>query len=103
MRPRTLAAVVALCGLAGGMTGCGGGTPTVSEKTLESTISTQLEETVGQRPDRVDCPDGLVGKVGTTQRCTLHAGTDTIGVEAEVTSVDGKDVSFDIQVDDQVQ
>ena len=38
-------------------------------------------------------------EVGATQRCTLKAGADTYGVTVTVTSVQGTDVKFDIQVD----
>jgi Domain of unknown function (DUF4333) len=78
-------------------------TPEVSPSKLEGEISSQLEKQVGTAPDDVECPDSLTGKVGETQRCTLTAGSDTLGVDVEVTSVDGDDVNFDIQVDDTVQ
>lgn len=84
-------------------TGCSS-TPEVSRSDLEKEISSQLEDQVGTAPDDVQCPEeGLTGKVGETQRCTLTAGSDTLGVDVEVTEVDGSDVSFDIQVDDEVQ
>ena len=92
-----------LAGAAAVLAGCGGSTPTVSRADLEAEISRQLAAEVGAAPDRVDCPDGLHGEVGATQRCTLTAGADTLGVDVEVTAVDGTDVSFDIEVDDQVQ
>ena len=78
-------------------------TPEVAEGDLEQEISDRLEDQVGTAPDDVDCPGGLEGKVGETQRCTLTAGNDELGVDVEVTSVEGEQVGFDIQVDEQVQ
>jgi hypothetical protein len=96
---RALALVVAATALTAGCSS----TPEVSSSDLEKEISGQLEEQLGTAPDTVECPGSLTGKVGETQRCMLTAGSDTLGVDVEVTSVDGKDVNFSIQVDDQVQ
>jgi hypothetical protein len=80
--------------------GCGDSTPTVKQDTLEKEVSSQLEKQVGQAPDDISCPGDLEGKVGTEMRCTLTAGEDELGVAVTVTSVDGDDVKFDIQVDE---
>ncbi|WP_307644745.1 DUF4333 domain-containing protein [Nocardia uniformis] len=40
------------------------------------------------------------GKVGTTMRCTLTAGGDTLGLTVTVTSVDGDNVKYDVEVDE---
>ena len=77
--------------------------PTVDKDDLEKEVSTQLEKTVGQAPDSVDCPEDLDGEKGATQRCTLTAGDDEVGLTVTVTGVDGSKVAFDIQVDDEVQ
>jgi hypothetical protein len=99
---KTLRAPVLVAAAAALTVGCSS-TPEVSQSKLEDEISNRLEDQVGTAPDDVECPDGLTGKVGQTQRCTLTAGSDTLGVDIEVAAVDGDDVSFDIQVDDQVQ
>ena len=90
------AALVALAALAG----CGDSTPTVEQSKVEDTISSQLEAKVGTAPDDVSCPDDLEGKKGTTMRCTLTAGDDELGVTVTVTSVEGKQVNFDAEVDE---
>ena len=58
-----------------------------------------LEKEVGQRPDRIDCPGNLDGKIGETMRCTLTAGTDELGLTVTVTEIEGTTVNFDIEVD----
>lgn len=77
-----------------------GSTPTVEQGALQQGVSSKLEQTVGQKPKRVDCPGPLEGKVGTTERCLLTAmdGT-TLGLTVTVTSVSGKTVNFAIAVD----
>lgn len=54
--------------------------------------------TAGKPVDRVSCPD-LEARVGASQRCTLVSRGVTYGVTVTVTSVQGADVRFDIQVD----
>lgn len=78
-------------------------TPAVSQSQVEDKISSGLEEQVGQKPDSVDCPGDLEGKVGASMDCTLTAGSDTLGVTVKVNEVDGDNVNFDFEVDDQVQ
>jgi hypothetical protein len=73
----------------------------VDKGDLAKEISAQLEKQVGRAPDSVDCPDNLKGEVGATTRCTLKDGSDTYGVNVNVTKVDGTDVKFDLKVDDQ--
>ena len=81
------------------LSSCGDSTPTVKQADVEKEVSTQLEKQVGQAPDDISCPGDLKGKVGTKMRCTLTAGGDELGVSVNVTSVDGDNVKFDIQVD----
>ncbi|UGT63470.1 DUF4333 domain-containing protein [Nocardia asteroides] len=78
-----------------------GGDPKIDEADLEKSVSQTLAEEVGQTPDSIDCPGDLTGKVGTTMRCTLNAGGDTIGLTVTVTSVEGDTVNYDVQVDQQ--
>jgi len=74
---------------------------TVDEKSVEDELSRQLEASAGQAPDDVDCPGDLEGEEGAEMRCTLTAGEDQLGVTITVTKVDGNDVDFDFQVDEQ--
>jgi Domain of unknown function (DUF4333) len=69
----------------------------VEGKSVAQSVLTQLMAD-GKQVDEVSCPD-LPAAVGATQRCSLKAGDDTYGVTVTVTSVQGTDVKFDIQVD----
>ena len=76
------------------------GASVVAEEDLEQGVSDQLTETVGQKPDKIDCPGDLEAEVGKTMRCTLTAGPDELGVTLKITKVDGSDVEYDIEVDE---
>ncbi|MFC8045651.1 DUF4333 domain-containing protein [Nocardia sp. NPDC057353] len=78
-----------------------GGDPKIAEADLENSVQQTLAEEVGQTPDAIDCPGDLNGSVGTTMRCTLTAGGDTLGLTVTVTSVEGDTVNYDVQVDQQ--
>lgn len=71
--------------------------PKVEGKSVAQSVLTQLAAD-GKQVDEVSCPD-LPATVGASQRCTLRAGDDSYGVTVTVTSVQGTDVKFDIQVD----
>lgn len=96
---RSLATAACLAALLA-FAGCGDSTPQVQQDDLEQEISSQLEEEVGQAPDDISCPGDLDGTEGEEMRCTLTAGADELGLTVTVTSVDGDDVKFDIQVDE---
>jgi hypothetical protein len=72
----------------------------VSKEDLQSQVSQQLTDQVGQAPESVTCPDDLDAEVGRSTRCQLRTtdGT-TYGVGVTVTKVENSNVSFDIQVD----
>jgi hypothetical protein len=73
----------------------------VDKNQVANTISQKLADQVGRKPDSVTCPDNLKGAEGATLRCQLTDGNQHYGVNVTVTSVDGADVNFNIQVDDQ--
>lgn len=78
----------------------GGGVP--ADDAAEQT-EIQLEEQVGERPE-VTCSEDLPAEEGATIECELTAESipdDTYAVTLTVTSVDGSDVAFDIQVADE--
>ena len=69
---------------------------------LEEQISTKLTEQVGTEPKDVTCEDPLPAEEGEEVTCTLTAPDDTeYGVTVTTSSVDGDNVEFDIQVDDE--
>jgi hypothetical protein len=72
----------------------------VDGKKVAQSVFDQLTATVGQQPDEVSCPD-LPASVGASVRCRLKTGTDVYGVTVKVSAVEGTDVKFDIQVDQQ--
>jgi hypothetical protein len=71
------------------------------EGQIASIISKQLTEKNGRKPDSVTCPDNLKGVKGATLRCQLTEGGDKYGVNVTVTSVDGDNLVFDFESDDQ--
>ncbi|MDH6193817.1 hypothetical protein M2272_000438 [Mycobacterium frederiksbergense] len=88
------------------LTGCAGGEPAVSQPTvakskLQSLAKEKLEAAAKQKAKSVTCDDGIVGKVGATQRCVLTAkdGT-TYGVTATVRAVESDNVNIDFKVDE---
>ena len=95
---RTLAALAATVLL---LTGCSANAVDADE--LADEVSTQLEATVGQAPDDVECPEGLDAEVGAETRCTLTDGDTTYGVSVTATAVEDDEVSFDIAVDEEPQ
>lgn len=72
---------------------------TAPEIQIEERISSMLEEQVGQKPDKIDCPGHLPGKVGETMRCTLSVGTDEQSITVTVTGVEGSTVNFHFEVE----
>lgn len=76
------------------------GTSSVDQDEVERQVSQQLTKQVGQEPDSIDCPGDLEAEKGTTMRCTLTEGDESLGLTVTVTAVKDSKVSFDIAVDD---
>ena len=75
---------------------------TVDKDDVASQISDQLAQQVGEKPEKVTCPDNLKGVTGATLECELSDQGRTYGVLVTVTEVqDGGDVLFDFKVDEQ--
>ncbi len=74
------------------ITGCSGsvgiGDKVIDKSEVEQGASDALAKIVGQAPDTVTCPDDLDAKVGATERCTLTAGKDELGMTVTVKSLD---------------
>ncbi|MFE5811282.1 DUF4333 domain-containing protein [Streptomyces sp. NPDC056491] len=99
----SLSAVVAgvlLVGCSGSIS-VGNSEQKLSKAKLAATVAEKLAATTGQPTPDVACPEDLVGKVGTTTRCTLTAGDgSTLGVSVTVSSIVGDQINFDIKADD---
>jgi len=72
----------------------------IDQKQITNYVNDRLTQW-GHNPDSVSCPEDLKGVVGTTLRCTFTESGQTYGVNLKVTSVNGTDVKFDINVEDQ--
>ncbi|MEU3020700.1 MULTISPECIES: DUF4333 domain-containing protein [unclassified Nocardiopsis] len=83
--------LVSGCSLLGG---------SVSADEAARVSSEMLAEQVGQEPDDFTCEDDLPAEEGAEIRCELSAGGETLGVTLTVTSVDGGNVEWEIQVDE---
>lgn len=90
--------MVAFVVLVVAMAACSG-EKVLDEAEVEEGAKQALTETVGQEPDSIDCPDDLKAEVGATMRCELTAGSDTLGVTVTVTSIDGDNATYDVEVD----
>ena len=77
-------------------------TSVLTADTVAESAEDALEEQIGARPD-ITCPDDLEAEVGAETRCTLTGGDDPTeyGVTVTVTSVDGDNANFDVEVDDE--
>ncbi len=96
------AGIAVIAGAVLALTGCSAGISlggkTISRSDLESEVAKQ----VARDPERaldVTCDGDLEGKVGATQKCTVHAGGEELPYTVTVTSVDGSDIKFHIQSD----
>ncbi|MFC9085245.1 DUF4333 domain-containing protein [Nocardiopsis dassonvillei] len=91
---------------AGGETGGEGGTAAASDgvvpaEQVAQQSAAQLEAAVGRAPEDFSCAQGLPAEVGAEIRCNLVDGGMNYGVTVTTTSVDGDDVQWDVEVDDQ--
>ena len=89
-----------LAALALACTACGGPSAVTGEQ-LARQVSDQLTEQVGQKPDKVSCPDDLEAEKGASSRCALTDSGQSYGVTVTTTGVDGDTVRFHVQVDKQ--
>ena len=87
------------------ITGCGAsasvsiGGKVLDKSEVEQGASDALTKVVGQAPDSVTCPGDLDAKVGASERCTLTAGGDELGMTVTVKSLDGDTVNYVVKVD----
>ncbi|MGJ4050212.1 DUF4333 domain-containing protein [Corynebacterium macclintockiae] len=73
----------------------------VAQKEVEKSISDILEEKIGRKPERIECPGGLKAEEGATMECKLHDSGEIYGVNVTADTVDGDNVHYSIEVADQ--
>lgn len=69
---------------------------------VESGVDDLVERELGQRPQDVDCPDGMPAEEGASVRCALTVPEGLLGATVTVSSVEGERVVLGIQVDDEL-
>lgn len=69
---------------------------TLDKGQVASQITTKMTDPAGNKPDSVNCPSDLQGKVGAQLNCDVKVKDATYNVNVTVTSVDGDTVLFDI-------
>ena len=68
--------------------------PVLSAEEVAGSLTDQLEQQLGARPESVDCTDALQGKPGATVDCTVTLGEQTQIFVLTVDSVDGTKVNY---------
>lgn len=100
---RTLLASGATAALIAGASGCscsvgGSSAHAVSKKDVAGQVINKMTDSDGNKPSSVSCPEDLPAKVGAHIDCEMKVKGDTYNVNVTVTSVEGKDVKFDMVV-----
>ena len=97
---------VALAGLL--LSGCeanfslGSSSPELAKAKLEQGLKDGIKDKTGVALTSASCDGPLKGEKGATQRCAVVDGEGkTIGVTVTATAVQGSQISFNWQVDDQ--
>jgi Domain of unknown function (DUF4333) len=75
--------------------------PTVDKTQVAGSISDQVAQQTGQKPDSVSCPDNLQATPGSTLRCDLASSGSTYGVTVSFVNFDGGAPNWSFKVDDQ--
>ena len=76
------------------------GEQSVPAEDLEKGVADLLEEQVGEPVASVDCDNDLAAEVGSEVRCVLEAEDgSTIGLTITAESIDGGDVNYQVEVD----
>jgi hypothetical protein len=70
--------------------------PALSQEQLEKAVARLIADADGTPASRVTCRSGLVGQMGETSLCDVTAAGVTLRRTAEVTSVDGLMMNFDL-------
>lgn len=68
----------------------------VSKNDVADQIAAKMTDAEGEKPEAVSCPGNLPAKVGAQIDCTMKVKGIAYDVNVTVTSVNGKDVKFDM-------
>ncbi|OBI99423.1 DUF4333 domain-containing protein [Mycobacterium asiaticum] len=98
---RTLLVPVAAAGVIAGAGGChfsfnADSSHSVSKNDVAAQIKAKMTDVNGNKPDSVKCPGNLPAKVGAELTCEMKINEVKYNVKVTVTSVEGKDVKFDM-------
>ncbi|OBJ49071.1 DUF4333 domain-containing protein [Mycobacterium sp. 1423905.2] len=98
---RTLMVASAAAGLVAGVGACSfsigkSSAHAVSKNDVAGQITAKMTDAAGNKPESVNCPGDLPAKVGAQLNCEMKVKEATYNVNVTVTSVDGKDVKFDM-------
>jgi Domain of unknown function (DUF4333) len=74
---------------------------TVDKNQVAGSISDQVAQETGQRPDSVSCPDNLQATPGSTLRCDLSRSGSIYGVTVSFVNFEGGAPNWTFTVDDQ--
>lgn len=97
---RTLLVGGAAAGLMASAGACscsvGSSSHSVSKSDVADQIRAKMTDAAGNKPESVTCPGDLPAKVGAQLNCEMKVKDSTYNVNVTVTSVEGKDVKFDM-------
>ncbi|KZS66966.1 hypothetical protein A4G27_21770 [Mycobacterium kansasii] len=97
---RTLLISGAAVGLVASAGGCscsiGSSSHSVSKSDVADQIKAKMTDAAGNKPESVTCPADLPAKVGAQLNCEMKVKDSPYNVNVTVTSVEGKDVKFDM-------
>lgn len=68
--------------------------PVLSVDEVAASLTDQLEQQLGARPETVECAGELQGKPGATTECTVTLGADTQDFVLTVNTVEGTNVNY---------
>lgn len=90
----------AAAGLIATSEGCscsiGSSSHSVSKNDVAHQITAKITDGAGNQPTSVNCPGDLPAKVGAQLNCEMKVKDQTYNVNVTVTSVNGRDVKFDM-------
>jgi hypothetical protein len=81
--------------------GCTAGPKAVTKSDVESQISQKMTGPHGNKPESVSCPEDLKASVGAIMNCEMTVEGRTYAVKVTVTSIEGNQARFDMDLNDQ--